>query len=77
VLHDPQANAALVEVLRERLDSKIRLRELDMAINDPPFAGQAADTVLELLDRARPQDLQPAAITEACEPGTGGSEGEP
>jgi uncharacterized protein (UPF0261 family) len=52
-LHDPQANAALVDALRERLDPRIRLCELDMTINDPTFAGVAASTVLELLDGAQ------------------------
>jgi uncharacterized protein (UPF0261 family) len=78
VLHDPQANATLIEVLRERLDPEIRLQELDMAINDPTFAGLAADTLLELLDRVRPQGLQAASVAEAREPRrTGASESEP
>jgi uncharacterized protein (UPF0261 family) len=77
VLHDPQANAALVEVLRERLDPQIRLRELDMAINDPPFARLAADTMLELLDHTRQQTHQTAGLTGVRKPGTGKPEGEP
>jgi uncharacterized protein (UPF0261 family) len=67
VLHDPQANAALVEALRGLLEPCIRLRELDMAINDPAFADLAASTVLELLDCA--QNNQAAGVTGTREPG--------
>jgi uncharacterized protein (UPF0261 family) len=49
VLHDPKANADFVKTLRERVDSQVRLREMDLAINDPAFAELAADTILELL----------------------------
>jgi Uncharacterised protein family (UPF0261) len=77
VLHDPGTNAVFVEVMRERLDPRMRLRELEMAINDPAFAELAADTMLELLDRARSQDRQTASVTERREPGTSEPEDEP
>jgi Uncharacterised protein family (UPF0261) len=49
VLHDPEANADFVKTLRERLDPRVRLHEVDLTINDPAFAELAADTILELL----------------------------
>lgn len=50
ILHDPEANAAFVETLKRRLDSRVPVREVDAAINDPAFADMAAGTMLELLD---------------------------
>jgi uncharacterized protein (UPF0261 family) len=49
VLHDPEANADFVMTMRERLDPRVRLHEVDLTINDPAFAELAADTILELL----------------------------
>jgi uncharacterized protein (UPF0261 family) len=49
LLHDPQANEALVEQLRKRLRPRIALREVDATINDPGFSRLAAETLLELL----------------------------
>ncbi len=77
MLHDPQANAAFVEALRKRLDTRIRLREMDMAINDLAFATLAADTTLDFLDRSRSQYSQTAGVVGRHRPGKSGSEGEP
>jgi uncharacterized protein (UPF0261 family) len=64
VLHDPHANSALVEALRNRLRPEIPLHELDMAINEPAFADQAADTLAELLEGlGRAQPHGPGAAT--------------
>ncbi len=49
VLHDPTANRAFTQTLRDRLSSDVVLRELDMTINDPTFATTAAQTLLKLL----------------------------
>ena len=50
VLHDPQANAALVERLRAGLRPDIPLIELDTTINEPGFADRAADALAEMLE---------------------------
>lgn len=50
ILHDPEVNAAFVETLKQRLSSRIPVREMDAAINDPVFANMAAGTMLELLE---------------------------
>jgi uncharacterized protein (UPF0261 family) len=50
ILHDPEANAAFVETLKQRLDSRVPVREVDATINDPTFADLAAGTMLELLE---------------------------
>lgn len=52
VLHDPQANAALVSALREELRPDVPLVELETTINDPAFAELAADTLGDLLEGA-------------------------
>ncbi len=45
--HDPEADKALFEALRENLDDKVEVRELDTDINDPEFAGAMADALHE------------------------------
>jgi uncharacterized protein (UPF0261 family) len=49
ILHDPEANAALVARLRADLDPHVDYRELDLSINDPRFAVEAADALLRHL----------------------------
>ena len=61
-LHDAAANAALVEVLRERLGERVQLRELDLEINDVAFADAAADTLLDLAGSAPQVDPQAVLI---------------
>ncbi len=53
-LHDPDANAAFVNELRQRLDDQVRVRELAVAINDESFGRQAAEDLLALLDPRPP-----------------------
>jgi uncharacterized protein (UPF0261 family) len=45
----PEVNAVLFRELRERIESKITIRELDMHILDPQFADEAAKTLLGLM----------------------------
>jgi uncharacterized protein (UPF0261 family) len=67
VLHDPEANSALIEALRGRLRPEIPLLELDMTINEPAFAQKAADTLADLLDDSggvQPHDLGTASVED-------------
>jgi uncharacterized protein (UPF0261 family) len=59
VLHDPEANAAFIRVLRAELAARVDFRELDMTINDPRFAVAAADALIEALDVAVPTPRRP------------------
>jgi uncharacterized protein (UPF0261 family) len=43
VFHDPDADAALLEGLRETLGSDVEVHELDVDVNDPQFAAAMAD----------------------------------
>ena len=45
----PEADQALFQSLRNWMSPHVRLIELDMHINDPPFAAAAVNTLLELL----------------------------
>jgi uncharacterized protein (UPF0261 family) len=45
----PEADAALFQSLRTWMSPHVRLRELDLHINDPAFAEAAARTLLELM----------------------------
>ena len=45
--HDPEADRALFDGLREALDPGVDVRELDTDINDPAFAHAMADTLHE------------------------------
>ena len=56
LLHDPDANAALVEVLQQQLRPGIDLRLIDATINDPTFAVAAARTLMAM---ATENDLAP------------------
>lgn len=47
--HDPEADAALFDALRDGLRKDIPLREVDAHINDPEFAQALADELLALL----------------------------
>jgi uncharacterized protein (UPF0261 family) len=49
ILHDPDANAALVARLRADLAPHVEYRELDLPINDPRFAVEAAEALLRHL----------------------------
>ena len=47
VFHDPKADAALFGVLREHLEAKVEVREIDTDINDPELARALADRLHE------------------------------
>lgn len=50
LLHDPEADGALVETLRDELDqSRVELHELDTDVNDPAFAVALAERLRELM----------------------------
>jgi uncharacterized protein (UPF0261 family) len=52
--HDPQADAALFDALREHLDrDRVEVREIDAQVNDPAFATAMADRLDELIHEAR------------------------
>lgn len=48
--HDPEADAALIDALREGIDrSRVEVCELDADVNDPTFATAMADRLHELI----------------------------
>ena len=47
--HDPAADAALFDALRQHVDNHVVVRELDLHINDPEFADAVADELLASL----------------------------
>ncbi len=51
--HDPEANAAYVQALRENLKAEIELIELDAHVDDRIFAEKAANLMDELMRRRR------------------------
>ena len=51
--HDPEADAALFQALRDHVRPPAEIVELDLHINDPAFADAAADRMLALLGDAR------------------------
>ena len=50
--HDPEADRALFESLRQHLAPSVELVEVDAHINDPVFADTLADRMLQLLGRS-------------------------
>jgi uncharacterized protein (UPF0261 family) len=52
-LYEPETNAHLVQILKDNLDKRIRLEEINLHINDPDFAQIAADVMDRMVkDRA-------------------------
>ena len=52
--HDPEADAALFDALREHLDgARVEVQELDTDVNDPAFATAMADRLHELVQENR------------------------
>ena len=51
--HDPEADAALLEGLRETLSDDVEVHELDNAINDDAFADAMADRLARADHRPR------------------------
>jgi uncharacterized protein (UPF0261 family) len=47
VFHDRRADAALLEAIREHIDDRVEVREMDTDINDPTFAVAMADALHE------------------------------
>jgi uncharacterized protein (UPF0261 family) len=47
--HDPAANNALFDSLRENVGANVRVREIDAHINDPAFAAALVEELLSLL----------------------------
>ena len=45
----PEADQALFQSLRNWISPQVRLLELDMHINDPPFAEACANALLKML----------------------------
>lgn len=50
--HDPEADAALFEALREGLDDRVELVEIDSNINDEAFAAAMAHKLVEYVRRS-------------------------
>ena len=51
-LYDPETNAYLVKIFKDKLDNRIQFEEIDMHINDPAFAQRAAN-VMDQMVKAR------------------------
>ena len=50
--HSPEADAALFESIKQHLDPKVSLIELDAEVNDPEFAAACADALMAALREA-------------------------
>jgi len=53
--HDPEADAALFQALRDHVRPPVEIVELDLHINDPAFAEAAVDRLLALIEEHRIQ----------------------
>jgi len=51
--HDPEADAALLDGLRETLGDKVEVHELDLDVNDDAFALAMADRLDEMIREGR------------------------
>ena len=47
--HDPEADEALFAALRDGLDDRVELVEMDCNVNDPEFAAAMADKLDEYM----------------------------
>ena len=47
VFHDPEADAALIDAIRQHIAGHVEVREMDTDINDPAFAAAMADALHE------------------------------
>jgi len=52
VFYDAEADAALIDALKQHLNKKVEVRELDMDINDPRFAKAMTDRLHEYVQAA-------------------------
>ncbi len=50
-LYDPETNTYLIGILKDNLDSRIPLEEVDMHINDPAFARLAANAMDQMIQK--------------------------
>ena len=50
--HDAEADAALFGAIKENLDDRVSLVEMDCEINDPAFAKACAEALLTMLSRS-------------------------
>jgi uncharacterized protein (UPF0261 family) len=48
--YDPEADKALINSLKENLEGKVELIEMDLDINDDRFAAEAANRLIKYLD---------------------------
>ncbi|QDU59319.1 hypothetical protein Pan216_01470 [Planctomycetes bacterium Pan216] len=53
LFHDPEADGAFSEGLRETLDPSIRVETIDVPINDAAFSKRAVAMLLELIEQGR------------------------
>jgi uncharacterized protein (UPF0261 family) len=60
VFHDPQADAALFQALRDHLDARVELIEVDAQINDPLFAATLVHTFHRLYSSGKEVAHDPA-----------------
>jgi len=60
VFHDPEADLALIEVLREDLGEEVELVEMECAINAPEFATAMAQRLVEYMEGRTGKGEEPA-----------------
>jgi uncharacterized protein (UPF0261 family) len=73
-LRDPEADAALVRALAERLDARIPVHRLALHINDTAFADACTDALLAMLGTPAGPDAARAASLSARRAPPGGRE---
>ena len=50
-LYDPETNTYLIDILKDNLDRRVHLEEVDMHINDPAFARMAANAMKQMIKK--------------------------
>jgi uncharacterized protein (UPF0261 family) len=60
-IHDPQADAAFVARLKEKIEDPSHVKEVDMHLYTPEFARAAVDEFVRLFESARPRARQKVA----------------
>jgi uncharacterized protein (UPF0261 family) len=51
--HDPAADEALIQALRENIGNNVEMHELDLDINDPEFSLSMARRLAEMVEESR------------------------
>ena len=64
-IYDPQADAAFVERLKERLDEPGRVKELDLHLYTPEFARAAVDEFVRLFAASQAARREPELMGAA------------